>query len=494
MNKNVLVVDLGTQSIRAAIITQDGKILGMSQIQQDVNSPRPGWAQQRPDSWWEGVCLAIRNVLADACVPLESIAGVCCCGQMHGPVGVDEHGRVTTEWTQIWCDKRCQEQCDAVLMKRKEADLTAITANPIHSGWVGLKVLWIKENHPDVYGRTRWFLVPKDFISFRLTGVAATDPSEASGTFLLDAATDTYSERMAEILGVDAAKFASIYPSHEVIGTVTESAAAQTGLPAGVPVVAGGGDFIVSMLGLGLAGEGYAADITGTSTLFVVHKERPLIDPNFSNLRHVVDGWLPFIMLDCGGLSMKWYRDVVRPAREANVSYEQLIGLASKIPPGSDGLYFYPYLLGERRRDNTRARGAFVGLTLNHHAGHMARAVMEGVAFAVGRTIRMFRDAGVTIERVCCSGGGTRNSLWNQIKADVYGLPLVLSDEPEGTIKGAALLAASGAGLIDDVAAAARERSVTSAIVEPVPENVVRYREHLAEFEHIYNHMVGFWQ
>jgi len=494
MKKNLVVLDLGTQSIRAAVVTHEGEILGISQIHQEVDSPRPGWAQQRPDSWWEIACRTIREVLSKTGISVESIAGFCCCGHMHGPVGIGEDGAVTTEWTQIWCDKRCQDQCDAVLAKHKEADLMAVTANPVHSGWVGLKVLWIKENQPDVYARTRWFLVPKDFISYKLTGIAATDPSEASGTFLLDAVTDGYSQKMADILGVDLEKFAPVYGSHDVIGTVTESASAETGLPAGIPVVAGGGDFIVSMLGLGLAGEGSAVDITGTSTLFVVHEEKPLMDPGFSNLRHVVDGWLPFTMLDCGGLSMKWYRDLIRTARGSDISYEELIEMASKIDPGSDGLIFYPYMLGERRRENIAARGGFYGLTLNHNAAHMARAVMEGVAFAVGRTIRLFSDSGMKIERVCCSGGGTRNELWNRIKADVYGLPLALSDEPEAAIKGAALLAATGAALIDDVAVAARERSVTRTVVEPNPKNVVRYKEGLAEFERIYEHMLGFWQ
>jgi len=492
--KNIVVLDLGTQSIRAAVVNEKGEILGISQIPHEVDSPHPGWAQQRPDAWWKIACRVIGDVLKKTGASKESIAGFCTCGQMHGPVGVDERGNVTTEWTQLWCDKRCQEQCDNLLHKYKEAELAATTANPIHSGWVGLKVLWCKENQPEVYERTRWFLVPKDFINFKLTGIAATDPSEASGTFLWDAKRDNYSSGMADIIGVDLDKFAPAFASHENVGTVTESAAAETGLPVGIPVVAGGGDFIVSMLGLGLAGEGSAVDITGTSTLFVVHKDEPLIDPGFSNLRHVVSGWLPFTMLDCGGLSMKWCRDLMTSARKSDISYDELIEMAEAVPSGSDGLIFYPYMLGERRRENIAARGGYVGLTLNHNAAHIVRAVMEGVAFAVGRSIRLFKDSGVTIERVCCAGGGTRNRLWNQIKADVYGLPLELSDEPEAAVKGAALLGAAGAGLVDNVVSAARERSVSKVTVEPVQEHVARYREFLSEFERLYQHMMGYWK
>ena len=181
MHKNILALDIGTQSVRAAVVTQSGEILGIGQIQHEVDSPQPGWAQQRPDDWWEETCQAIRIVLSETGIASESIAAVSSCGQMHGPVGVDERGDVTTEWVQLWCDKRCQPQCEQVRRTRDESRLAAISANPINPAWIGLKVRWYQENQPGAYRRARWFLVPKDFINFRLTGTAATDPSEASG-------------------------------------------------------------------------------------------------------------------------------------------------------------------------------------------------------------------------------------------------------------------------------------------------------------------------
>lgn len=494
MNKHILALDMGTQSTRAALVTSDGEILGIAQIKHEVDSPQPGWAQQRPDSWWEETCQAVRDVLGRTGVAPESIAAVSACGQMHGMVGVDPQGAVTTEWVQLWCDKRCQPQCAQIRRSHNESELAAVTANPIAPSWTGPKILWYKQNQPEAYDRARWFLVPKDFINFRLSGTAATDPSEASGSFLWDWREDGYSSAMAEAVGVDLGRFAPVRASHEVIGTVTADAFKLTGVPAGTPVVAGGGDFPVSMLGFGVVGEGIACDVTGTSTLFAMHSPKPLIDPGVQNLRHVVDGWIPFTILDCGGLSMKWCKDLISSARKQEISFEDLIEMASKVPEGSEGLTFYPYMLGERRRENAFARGGYLGITLNHTAAHFVRAVMEGVALAMGRDARLFESLGVRVDRFLCVGGGTRNPLWNQIKADVIRMPLELSDEPEAGLKGAALLGATGAGLIDDPAAAACERRKVTKTVHPRPEGVGQYEAALEEFRRVYDHMLGFWQ
>ena len=314
MKKNILALDIGTQSARAAVVTQDGEILGIGQIAHDVDSPNPGWAQQQPDAWWEETCRAIAKVMSETGAAAESIAAVATCGQMHGPVGIDEGGQVTTDWVQLWCDKRCQPQCEQVRASQDETELAAASANPINPAWIGLKVRWYKENIPEAYDRARWFLVPKDFINYRLTDVAATDPSEASGSFLWDCHEDAYSEKLAAAVGVDMGRFAPVSASHDVVGLVTEEASKQTGIPAGTPVVAGGGDFPVSMLGFGIVGEGIASDVTGTSTLFATHSMRPLIHPAVQNLRHVVDGWIPFTILDCGGLSIKWCKDLIASA------------------------------------------------------------------------------------------------------------------------------------------------------------------------------------
>jgi sugar (pentulose or hexulose) kinase len=413
---------------------------------------------------------------------------------MHGMVGIDDAGRVTTEWVQLWCDKRCQAQCEAICRDHDEEELAPITANPIVPSWTGPKVRWFKENQPRSYQRARWFLVPKDFINYRLTGVAATDPSEASGSYLWDWRADGYSQAMAEVVDVDLGRFAPVFASHQVIGTVTETAAGRTTIPAGTAVVAGGGDFPVSMLGFGIVGQSVASDVTGTSTLFAMHSSGPLVHPAVFNLRHVVDGWIPFKLLDTGGLSVSWCKDLMGSARGEEVSFDELIQMASSVPPGSEGLVFYPYMLGERRLANASARGAYLGITLNHKAGHFVRATMEGVALAMGMDLRLFQNLGVEVKRFLCVGGGTRNQLWNQIKADVVQMPLEISDEPEAGLKGAAILGAAGAGLIDDPAAAACQRRTAARTVQPNPETSRQYQSVLDEFSRIYDHMLGFWQ
>jgi len=494
MTKHIIALDIGTQSVRAAVVQADGTILAIEQVKHEVDSPETNWAQQNPDAWWSNLCQAIRQVLKTTEIAPQSIAAIGTCGQMHGPVGLDEAGQVTTSWVQLWCDKRCADQCESLRRDHDEPALAQIAGSSVNPAWTGLKVRWIQDHTPEVYDKSRWFLVPKDFINFRLTQVAAADPSEASGSFLWDCHEDAYSPKLAQAVGVDLDRFAPVQASHAVIGKVTAQAATETGLPTGVPVVTGGGDFPVSMLGFGIVGAGMCADVTGTSTLLAAHSPQPLIHPAVQNLRHVVDGWIPFSILDCGGLSIKWCKDLVSSFCDRDIDYDSLIDTASQAPPGSEGLLFYPYMLGERRRENTTARGGFFGITLQHQAKHFTRAVMEGVALGMGRDLKLFQELGLPIREICCVGGGTRNALWNQIKADVLQMPLQLSSEPEAGLKGAALLAGAGVGLIDDLTAEALKRRAVDRAIKADPANAQVYAQVLQEYTRVYDHMLGFWQ
>ena len=489
----IVAIDVGTQSTRSAIVTDSGEILGIAQIQHETDTPHAGWAQQRPDQWWEEACSATRQVLEETAVSTSRVAAVACCGQMHGPVGVSESGDITTEWVQLWCDKRCAPQVEAIRSAHDETALMKQAGNPLNPAWVGIKVRWEKENHPEAYDRTRYYLVPKDFINYRLTGVAAADPSEAACSYVYDCRTNAYTQELADAVGVDMGKFAPVHPSQAVIGQVTEEASHLTGIPTGTPVVAGGGDFPVSMLGFGIVGEGVLADLTGTSSLLATHSPDALIDPGIQNCRHVVDGWIPFTILDCGGISMKWCKDLMSSVAGER-SYDELIKLARGVPPGSDGLVFYSYMLGERRRENVAAKGGFFGIQLEHEARHFIRAVMEGVALSIGKDAGLFRSLGIQAERLFSVGGGTRNPLWNEIKAATLGLPLEISPEPEAGIKGCGLLGAAGAGIVTDLAAEAVARRTASRTFEPKADHVEAYKLVQHEFNRIYNHMLGFWQ
>jgi xylulokinase len=491
---SILAIDLGTQSIRAAIIEINGTIKALAQIQQEVNIPHPGWAQQKPETWWKLTKTAIQRVLSLVKKEISSIQGICTCGQMHGPVGIDKQGKITTEWTQIWMDKRCESICNEFRIKYNENELAkAITGNPITTGWPGVKIRWIKDKQPNVYDNSRWFLVPKDFINFKLTEIPATDPSEASGTFLYNYTTDDYSDKMASMLGVDLEKFAPIHNSYDIIGEISNQVSQELGLPSNIPVIAGGGDFIVSLLGLGLIDESTAVDMTGTSTLFVVHKEHPIIHPLVQNLRHVIRGWVPFTILDCGGLSMQWSIDFLNSISIEKITYDKMIKMAEHVPAGSDGLLFYPYMLGERRKENLFARGGFYGLTLNHNAAHFARAIMEGVALALGKDVQNFKKVGVKVKKVYCVGGATRNKLLYQIKADVMQLPQVITDQPESSLIGCGLLGAYSLGLIKNFNTYLQEDDIKKTILDPNPTLIEQYGKIQKEFNKMYDHMLGYW-
>ncbi len=490
---SILAIDLGTQSIRAAIVEINGTIKALAQIQQEVNTPQPGWAQQKPEIWWKLIKTAIQKVAFLGKKEISSIQGICTCGQMHGPVGIDKQGNITTEWTQLWMDKRCESICNELRSEYDENELAnAITGNPITTGWPGVKIRWIKDNEPKVYNNSRWFLVPKDFINFKLTGIPATDPSEASGTFLYDYKIDNYSDKMANILDVDLEKFAPIYNSYDIIGNTTNEVSRELGIPSNIPVIAGGGDFIVSLLGLGLIDDSTAVDMTGTSTLFVVYKDHPIIHPLVQNLRHVIKGWTPFTMLDCGGLSMQWYKEFLDSMCQNEISYEKLTSMATEIPIGCEGLLFYPYMLGERRKENNFARGGFYGITLNHKAAHFARAIMEGVALALSKDIKIFKDVGVGIKKIYCVGGATRNKLLYQIKADVMQLPQIITDQPESSLKGCGLLGAYGLHLIKDFENPLPEKDSKKITLTPNNSLVKKYEKMQNEFNKLYNHMLGY--
>jgi xylulokinase len=491
MEKKILAIDLGTQSVRAALVTPEGKIEAVTQVSHDVVSPYNNWAEQSAAEWWKEVQQVVKELLYQPNINTEHIAAVACCGQMHGPTGVDVNGEITTQMTQLWCDKRNQEIVERLRNSHNIAKLAEKTANPPTTGFGAFKVKWEKENHPEAYERTKWFLVPKDYVNFKLTNVATTDPSEASGTYLWDWKKEHYSKEIAELLGIDIKKFPPVHKSYEIIGKVTKEAYEKTGIPKDTPVVAGGGDFIVSLLGLGLVESGIAIDMTGTSTLFVFQKKEPIIHPSVQNLHHVLDGWIPFIMLDSGGLSIKFMKDVLDSATMEEISFEKLVTLAESIPPGSDGLIFYPYLLGERNPDNPNAKGIFMNLGVNHNAGHMARAVIEGVVLALAREIQNFRDLGIPFNKVILTGGATRNHLLSNLKANIWNVIVVVTDEPESSLQGGGLLGAFGVGLIDSITDVPISKK--AEIINPDPELVELYKPIIQKFNRFYDHMSGYW-
>jgi len=482
-----LAIDVGTGSVRAAVVSAEGQVIRISQKPHETFSPRPGWVEQSPDAWWRSVQETVGEALSAAPGGPAQIRGVCVCGQMHGPVPIDASGNVLLDRVQLWNDKRSEEICRQLRAEADEAELLGIAANPIASSWIALKVAWIRRHQAEVYDRAAAMLVPKDFINFRLTGEIATDDSEASGSFLLDHRTLAYSPRLAEKLHLDVEdveKFAPVHRSHDVIGQVTAQAAAETNLPVGTPVVAGGGDFPVSLLGSGVTRPGVGSDVTGTSTLISVYSPQPLVDERMMNLHAAGGWWIPFAILDAGGECVRWARRLIAPG---DASYESINAAASGVAPGAGGLVFLPYLTGERIGGRTDRRAQFFGICADHGPEHFHRAVFEGSALASKRNIELMRSLGCDFDEIVATGGGAKSDLWLEIKAGIYNLPVRVPAEVESGVLGCAILAGCGTGTFSSPAEAADRLVKTAKRVEPRKDLVEAYAPLAETFNRLYD-------
>jgi len=449
-------IDIGTQSTRAALLDLDGRVIASSSSGLELSTPQPGWAEQDPQIWWETTISNIHQILAQADVPAQSLVAVGACGQMHGTVPIGCEGELLSRSVQLWCDKRSADLVNDFKAHPEAPSAYRIAGSPAAPSWFGFKIKWLKSFEPELYAKTWKFLVPKDYVNYCLTGVAATDYSEASGAFLMDAQHEIWSEKLVDLLDIDMNKLPDIYPSSGVIGKVTKEAAQQTGLREGMPVVAGGGDMLCTLLAAGITEVGRACDITGTASHLSVFADRPVLDDRLMNLHHAMPGWIPFGITDSGGGALKWFKDSfcqeeTRKAEETRSHvYSLLDAEAAKVEPGCNGLLFFPYLLGERTLGTPFARGVFFGLTPGHGKGAVVRAIMEGVCFELRRPLEIIEAAGTHVEEVRTTGGGARSDLWSQLKADIYQKRVVTFENFEGGMLGAAILAGVGAGVYPD--------------------------------------------
>ena len=401
---------------------------------------------------------------------------------MHGPVAIRSDGSLTGDRVQLWNDKRCAALVEEMSNSDDLGWMMKTTANAPATSWTGFKLQWLQRNRPEVFGQAHTFLVPKDFINFRLTGEPATDPSEASGSYMFDASKLKWSTEAADRLGLETSVLPEVVSSHEVIGVVTAAVSTQTGLSPGTPVVAGGGDMLCTLLGSGLWEPGIASDITGTSSLLSTFAHSPVADARVMNLHHVCDAWVPFGIVSAGGLSLSWYLDHLRdadgqPADRSFDDYDSISARATAVSPGAEGLLFFPYLLGERTLGSPYSRGALVGLTPRHSRGSIVRAIMEGVTFELRRALEVCQSADSPVEGIIHSGGGASSDLWSQIKADIYQLPVSTLNQTECGLFGSAALAAVGAGMFTDPVAAARRGLRTLKTFEPNPDHRELYDE-----------------
>jgi xylulokinase len=484
----VLAIDIGTQSTRAALVTDDGTVADSAASPVELSVPRPGWAEQDPMQWWQTTLANIRAVLARN--PSVTVRAVGTGAQMHSTVPVDAAGEPLVASVGLWSDKRPVAQV-AAFARRGDADqLIAAAGNVPLPAWAGFKIAWFRDELPGVYERARAFVVAKDFVNLRLCGELATDPSEASGTFLADAATGEWSPALASALGVDPALLPPIAGSGQVIGGVLATVSEDTGLPAGTPVVAGGGDMLCQLLAAGVTRPGRFAEVAGTASIVACYAAAAHPDPRVMSLRTVSGGWANFGIGDAAGSCMRWLAERFG----SSGSYRQLDAEAAAVPPSADGLLFFPYMLGERTLGSAGSRGSFIGLTLEHGRGHLARAVMEGICFENRRALDLLAaDGGAVGAPLRCTGGGARSDLWNQIRADIYERQVSALAAGEGGIAGAAMLAGVGAGWYDNACSAAEILTRPGRHWQPRAEASARYRETYAAFRSVHDALDPIW-
>ena len=489
-------IDVGTTGTRAVIIRPDGTVAGAATgDHQPMRMAHVGWAEQDPEDWWQATIAAVRAVLEQARLSGNDIAAVGMSGQMHGVVLLDK-AHVVLRPSLIWCDQRSQAQCDQITAKVGAQRLIQLVSNPALTGFSAPKLLWVRENEPKILERAARFLLPKDFVRFRLTGEFATDVSDASGTLLFDVAHRRWSSEMLSALKIDRSLLPRAFESPEITGQITRQTALVTGLKAGTPVVAGGGDQASSAVGNGIVSPGLTSATLGTSGVVFTYTDAPKLDPRgrIHTFCHAVPGkWHVMGVTQGAGLSLRWFRDnfgaaETRQARETSVDpYDLIIKEAEPIPPGSDGLLWLPYLMGERTPHlDAQARGMWFGLTAAHTRGHLIRSILEGVGFSLRDSLEIFKELEIPVEQIRASGGGSRSLLWRQIQADIYGKELVTLRTSEGSAFGAALLAGVGSGVFSSVEESARVAIQIRERLAPRPENVRIYNLQYPIYRNLY--------
>jgi len=486
----LLAIDVGTGSVRAALLTAAGTTLAFAAQEHEQIVPRYGWSEQRPADWWAGAVTVIRQVLDALPDAAARIAAIGACGQMHATVLVDADGRPALDAVPLWNDKRNRDTLDRFTREQPWQTLLPVAGNPPSVAWWGFKLRWLKTHRPAEYARTSVVLAAKDWINFKLTGAVAIDTPEASCTYLYDVAAGCWSDELARRLGIDPALLPPIREPHELLAGVSRQAAMETGLPEGIPVAVGISDYPGALLGSGVIAPGLASDVTGTSTLLTLCTTAPVLDPVISNVRGALPNWSAFTILDAGGDAMRWAR---RAFHEKSYDYDRIVSLAASAPAGAGMLLFLPYLNGERLGSHTNARAQFIGLTSGHGTGHLHRAVMEGVAFAAARNLRIMEAAGNRLERMVAAGGGAKTRLWLEIKASIYGCPVLSTAAEECGLLGCAMLAGTAIGMYPDLRGAASRLVHFTGEVLPNPRWVDTYAHLTPVFDHAYENSQVYW-
>ena len=471
-------IDVGTGGTRALLVDAKGAVkAAYTAPHEDMRMDQPLWAEQRPENWWDAAQIAIRGVLAESGATGSDVTGIGLSGQMHGLTLLDASDQIVRP-ALIWCDQRSQPQVDYVNATAGAAFVLRQTANPMLTGFTLPKLLWVRDHEPQQYERIRKVLLPKDYVRFELTGEYVSDVSDASGTGVFDVVNRKWAFPLADKLGIDRSLWPSICESSDVSGRVSVKAAAATGLAAGTPVAGGAGDQAAGGAGNGIVEPGIVSCTIGTSGVVFAHLEKPEYDPKgrvHTFCHSVRNAWHVMGVTQGAGLSLQWFRNTLAPG----VSYDALTAEAAQSPTGSQGLFWLPYLMGERTPHlDAEARGGWIGMTAKHTRADLIRAVLEGVAYSQMDCLEIIEQMGVAVKSVRLSGGGAKSPFWRQMFANVFGKRVVTLESQEGSAYGAALLGMVATGAFGTLQEACTATIRQVDVVEPDAEAGVYAKGH----------------
>ncbi|MGF9911771.1 xylulokinase [Paenibacillus ehimensis] len=481
--KYVIGIDLGTGSVKALLVDQEGKVRCESSRSYPLLHEQPGFSEQEPEAWVDQTVECLRALVRESGVEPKEIEGISFSGQMHGLVLLDEQGNVLRP-AILWNDTRTTAQCRAIESKLGPK-LYQITKNAALEGFTLPKIIWVQEHEPEVWGKAAVFLLPKDYLRYRLTGKLHMDISDAAGTLLLDVMRKQWSREICDTFGIDMSLCPPLAESLDFVGCLLPEIASRTGLAPDTKVYAGGADNACGAVGAGILRKGDALCSIGTSGVILSYEDR---EKDFTGNIHFFnhsqpDGYYAMGVTLAAGYSLDWLKKTIA----AGESYEDFLSKVSEAPAGAGGLLFTPYLVGERTpHADSVIRGSFIGLDGSQRREHLVRAVMEGITFSLHESVELFRGAGVEVGKIVSIGGGAKNDVWLQMQADIFQAPVVKLNNEQGPALGAAMLAAVGCGWFDSIAECADRFVGYDRQFEPDPKRAAVYRDLFGIYQSIY--------
>jgi xylulokinase len=491
-----LGIDIGTSGTKALIMDARGRVRSTGTAEHGISAPKPGWSEQDPEEWWSATVKAVRAAIKNAKIDGKKIAGIGLSGQMHGLVITDDAGKPLRP-SIIWNDQRTAAQAaeiEGTVGGRKK--LISLVSNMAQTSFTLTKLLWVRDHEPRTYGRIRHMLLPKDYVRLCMTGEYVGEVSDMSGTLMLDQRKRDWSKKIIALFGIDEAILPPVVESHEVTGKVRKAAAAKLGVAEGTPVVGGGGDQPAGAIGNGIVQDGLTSATMGTSGVVFTHSRAYKTDPHSrvgTFCSSVAGEWCMFgCMLSTGG-SFQWFRNVLGRAELAEAKrkkvdpYELLTAQAEAAPPGCEGVFWLPYLTGERTpHSDPYARACWIGIHSRTGRSELIRSVMEGATFAMNDAVQLLKGLGLRIRRIRLSGGGARSAFWRQMQADIYGTTCETINAEEGPAYGVALLAAVGTGQYKDIREACKAGISVTRTIRPAAKAKRRYAELYGEYVRLY--------